>query len=95
MTTPLGGPQLRYDPDANAFYVRLAPAPEGAARRTEVNPDGIIMEFADDILIGIEVLTVAERRLSAAMFPSNVANLVERLYQSGAIDRREPIIIDG
>jgi hypothetical protein len=94
MASPASRPQLRCDPEANAFYVSVAAAPLDAKWRIDVDADGIIMEFADDVLVKIEVLTVAERRLPPDKFAATVAPLVGRLYASGAIDRREPAVID-
>lgn len=91
----VGRPQLRYDPEADALYASISPAPKGAKRRIEVDDHGIILDMADDILIGVEVLTVRELRPPAKHFPKAVASLVDRLYKSGAIERRARIVIDG
>jgi len=51
--------RVRYDPEADALYIRLAEA--AIANSSEVSP-GIVMDYdAADRVVGIEVLDAARR----------------------------------
>jgi uncharacterized protein YuzE len=50
-----------YDPEADAFYVRMAPKGIRVAETREVE-DGVLMDFDDrGVVIGIEILGVRAR----------------------------------
>lgn len=82
---------IKYDPTADAVYVRIA-GPEIGSGQTDVNEQGVIVDVdANGHARGFEFLSVRSRGLPTEGLPPHVAQAIETFISSGALEADEPV----
>lgn len=82
--------RITYDPDADAMYLRIQDT-VGGDGHTDVTDAGVAIDYdRAGNAVGFELLTVRDKGIDLSQFPAVAHGLLQKLIDSGAIDRGQP-----